>query len=396
MKIIRVLLTLLKQNKMRQVIIGILFTLCFISVKAQGIVQGYIINIEDNKAYLDVTSPKVKVGDVLSVYSDAGYMIHPVTKKKIKKEGSIIADLEVVEVNNEYSVATIYPEEAVKKLKAGMIAQMPELTPEMKDMIEKEQKAIANEIEAASNNPENFTTAEQVIQWHLKSTGLDKMAANPPRSYLLETRETITNKKGKNVSVTHLTRIVDIPTQRVYTKVDIVILKNMVIASSSVISNGVGWVKIGKKKPKQLENENVRGVVESIDIIKNYTCKGVTFTLGGDFVIDGKSCFELESSRSGKSAKSYIDKKTGLLVAKHMVDAYNNTGEHLVGVDTQVKRDLLEEKIIEYRQFGDYLLPSTTQAELDKGKHRKIELLQFIPNYPIDDFQFTKEALTVK
>ena len=69
---------------------------------------------------MDVTSPKVVVGDVLSVYSDAGYIIHPVTKKKIKKEGSIIADLEIIEVNNDYSVATIYPEDAIKKLKLGV------------------------------------------------------------------------------------------------------------------------------------------------------------------------------------------------------------------------------------------------------------------------------------
>lgn len=384
---------------MRRIIIVIIAVVICVTVKAQGVIQGYVINIEDGKAYLDVTSPKVIVGDVLSVYSDAGYIIHPVTKKKIKKEGSIIADLEVVEVNNEYSVATIYPEEAIKKLKTGMVAQMPELTPEMKVAIEKEQEAIseaqANEIEAASNDPENFTTAEQVVQWHLKSTGLDKMAANPPRSYLIETRETFTNKKGKNTYVARVTRIVDIPTQRVYTKADITMLKNMKMSFSSVVNNGTGWVKVGKKKNKQLTNENVRGIIESIDIIKNYTCKGGTITLCGDFVIDGKSCFELESRHSGKSTKSYIDKKTGLLVAKHMVGAYNNTAEYIVGIDTQVIRSLLEEKIIEHRQFGDYLLPSTTQAELDKGRHRKIELLQFIPDYPINDSQFTKETLNV-
>ena len=65
-----------------------LLAIFIVMAKAQQVIQGYIISIEDNKVYLDVTSPKVVVGDVLSVYSDAGYIIHPVTKKKIKKEGS--------------------------------------------------------------------------------------------------------------------------------------------------------------------------------------------------------------------------------------------------------------------------------------------------------------------
>lgn len=379
---------------MRQIIIVTLLTILCVMAKAQGVIQGYVINIEDGKAYLDVTSPKVVVGDVLSVYSDAGYIIHPVTKKKIKKEGSIIADLEVVEVNNEYSVATIYPEEAIKKLKTGMVAQMPELTPEMKEAIKKEQEAIseaqANEIEAASNNPENFTTAEQVVQWHLKSTGLDKMAANPPRSYLIETKVTTINKKGKEASVAHLTRIVDISTQRVYTKADVTLSKIKVTASS-VVSNGIGWVKEGKKKPKQLDNDKVRTLIESLDIIKDFTCKGYTYTLGGDLVVDGKSCFYLDFNYPGKNtgAKSYIDKKTGLLVATRKVSNFTK----IKILSAKVEEYSMLEKVLGYSQYGDYLLPSITQGELDNGFHVKTEILQFVPNYPINDSQFTKEAL---
>lgn len=375
---------------MRQIIIGILFSICFISIKGQGIIQGYIINIEDNKAYLDVTSPKVNVGDVLSVYSDAGYMIHPVTKKKIKKEGSIIADLEVIEVNNEYSVATIYPEEAIKKLKVGMIAQMPELTAEMKEMMAKEQEEEqAREMDAVSNNPENFTTAEQVLQWYLKSTGLDKMAANPPRSYLIETEMTTTNKKGKKESVIHTIRIVDIPSSRVYTKADVTLfaLKNMQVSSSSVVNNGIGWLKVGKKKNKQLDNDKVKDIINSIDIIKNFTCQGYTCTLCGEVLVDGKSCFELEFNNN---VRSCIDKNTGLLVAKSSVGEFAKIGI----LRTKVEKSPAVEKIIDYRQFGDYMLPSIKQTELENGFQVKTEILQFIPNYPVNDSYFTKEALS--
>ena len=73
---------------MRKIIILILLAIFIVVAKAQQVIQGYVISIEDNKAYLDVTSPKIAVGNVLSVYSDAGYIIHPVTKKKIKKEES--------------------------------------------------------------------------------------------------------------------------------------------------------------------------------------------------------------------------------------------------------------------------------------------------------------------
>ena len=55
---------------MRKTIILMLLAIFIVMAKAQQVIQGYIISIEDNKVYLDVTSPKVVVGDVLSVYSD--------------------------------------------------------------------------------------------------------------------------------------------------------------------------------------------------------------------------------------------------------------------------------------------------------------------------------------
>lgn len=381
---------------MRQIIIGILFSICFISIKGQGIIQGYIINIEDNKAYLDVTSPKVNVGDVLSVYSDAGYMIHPVTKKKIKKEGSIIADLEVIEVNNEYSVATIYPEEAIKKLKVGMIAQMPELTAEMKEMMAKErEEEQAREMEAVSDNPENFTTAEQVLQWHLKSTGLDKVAANPPRSYLIEFMETVTNKKGKIKFTMHVTRIVDIPTKRIYIKVESASFKAF-SPIVTVVANGIGRVKMGKLKERKIKEKKIIELVENIDIVKEYIYNtDVICTLCENEIIDGKSCIGIEINHIGRedNVKSYIDKETGLLVLKCKYDYYTHIEDH-IHFSVRPRRIQIEEKVTEYRQFGDYLLPSVMQAELKRGDYRKTEILQFIPNYPVNDSYFTKEALS--
>lgn len=385
---------------MRQIIIGILFSICFISTKGQGIIQGYIIDIEENKAYLDVTSPKVNVGDVLSVYSDAGYMIHPVSKKKIKKEGSIIADLEVIEVNNEYSVATIYPEEAIKKLKVGMTAQMPELTIEMKEMMAKEQKTVSeiqeDDIETVPIiNTQNFINAQQVIQWHLKSTNLEKLAINPPQSYLIEFIETVTNKKGKNKFTMHVTRIVDIPTKRIYTKVESAPFKGL-SPIVTVVANGIGWVKMGKLKAIKIKEKKIIELVENIDIVKEYIYNtDVICTLCGNEIIDGKSCIGIEINHIGRkdNVKSYIDKETGQLVLKCKFDYYTHIEDH-THFSVRPKRIQIEEKVTEYGQFGDYLLPSVMQAKLKRGDYRKTEILQFIPNYPVNDSYFAKEALS--
>ena len=210
------------------------------------------------------------------------------------------------------------------------------------------------------------------------------MAANPPRSYLIETKATTINKKGKTVSVTHITRIVDIMSSSVYTKADVtlvVALKNLEVSSSSVVSNGIGWLKEGKKKAKPLDNYRI------IDIIKDFTCKGYTCTLYGDLVVDGKSCFELVFSNN---VKSCIDKNTGLIVAKSSVGEFRKIGI----LSTKVEKSLAMEKVIAYRQFGDYMLPSMTQTELDNGFLVKTEILQFVSNYPVKDSQFTKEALS--
>lgn len=51
---------------------------------AQHEVKGYIIGLEADKIYLDLTSPKVKVGDKITILSNKEFFVHPVTKQKIE------------------------------------------------------------------------------------------------------------------------------------------------------------------------------------------------------------------------------------------------------------------------------------------------------------------------
>ena len=60
----------------------LLFNCTFICAQKN---KGYIINIEGEKIYVDLTSPVISVGDELGVYVAGGYMTHPVTKQRVKK-----------------------------------------------------------------------------------------------------------------------------------------------------------------------------------------------------------------------------------------------------------------------------------------------------------------------
>ena len=82
--------------------------------------SGYIISIDKNLIYLDLTSSNTTLGSSFSVIEEGEFFTHPITGKKIKKKNKILASLEITEVNNEYSVARAYPAEAVTFLKKGM------------------------------------------------------------------------------------------------------------------------------------------------------------------------------------------------------------------------------------------------------------------------------------
>jgi curli biogenesis system outer membrane secretion channel CsgG len=80
---------------------------------------GYILDIRDNKIYLDLKSPEVAVGDKLQVIKEGGYFTHPVTGEKIKEDDETVALLEIIEARTNYSIATAYPEDAISKLQKG-------------------------------------------------------------------------------------------------------------------------------------------------------------------------------------------------------------------------------------------------------------------------------------
>ncbi len=66
------------------------------TIQAQNEAVGYVISVEGEKVYIDLAAGKVKPGDKVAVYSKEGYFIHPVTKKRLKREPSQVASLEVV------------------------------------------------------------------------------------------------------------------------------------------------------------------------------------------------------------------------------------------------------------------------------------------------------------
>ena len=96
--------------------IGCLFTIALGYGQTQ---QGYIIKVEVDKIYLDLHAPDVKVSDVVSVYSEDGYITHPVTNQKIKTEGELIGRIEITSVYETYSIGKILPGVS-KALKEGM------------------------------------------------------------------------------------------------------------------------------------------------------------------------------------------------------------------------------------------------------------------------------------
>ena len=75
------------------------------------------------KVYIDLAAGTVKPGDKVAVYSKEGYFIHPVTKKRLKREPSQVASLEVVKVYTDYSLAKAVPAQSLSKVEVGMSVQ---------------------------------------------------------------------------------------------------------------------------------------------------------------------------------------------------------------------------------------------------------------------------------
>lgn len=103
----------------------ILFMFLFISMSDYVVSQqnpGYVIQVEGDNVYLDVNSKnsKIKPGDNLEVVKEGGYIIHPVTKEKIKKKDETISNLKISEINDEYSIAKAYPRNSIGNIVPGM------------------------------------------------------------------------------------------------------------------------------------------------------------------------------------------------------------------------------------------------------------------------------------
>lgn len=81
---------------------------------------GYIISIDKDLIYLDLTASNTSLGSTFSVIEEGEFFTHPITGKKIKKKNKILASLEITEVNDDYSVAKAYPASAVNFLEKGM------------------------------------------------------------------------------------------------------------------------------------------------------------------------------------------------------------------------------------------------------------------------------------
>ena len=93
------------------------------TIQAQNEAAGYVISVEGEKVYIDLAAGKVKPGDKVAVYSKEGYFIHPVTKKRLKREPSQVASLEVVKVYTDYSLAKAVPAQSLSKVEVGMSVQ---------------------------------------------------------------------------------------------------------------------------------------------------------------------------------------------------------------------------------------------------------------------------------
>lgn len=104
-----------------RIIYSLLFMLfCYGYAWGQTTNKGCIISIEDGTVNVDLTRAQVKVGDCIEVVESGGYMTHPDTGRRIKKEDRVVGTLEISQTYDEYSVATTQDVSLLTKLKEGM------------------------------------------------------------------------------------------------------------------------------------------------------------------------------------------------------------------------------------------------------------------------------------
>lgn len=354
---------------MKKILFLSLFLLgIFSNILGQSSTQGYIIAIEGEHIFIDLKAPNVSVGNILSAFANGEYMIHPVTKKKIKKEDELLAQMRILEIQDGYSVATAIPKDAISKLKPGMKVQLSEISEQIDNQ-------ITDVIPTSPNN--KVSSADDIIKRYLKVTGLCKLDTKDfAQTYLMKTRLVFNNTKGKTIIREAMT-IASPNTKQMYR------LASLEKAQVALIINGVtGWSKVkfsnkllGSRivtmKPKDVNN-----ALTNIDWLSYISCNEnvYTYALTETHIRNGITYMgvELTDKQNGKKILVYFDEKTGLIAFRK--DNKNNY-----------------EEIQEYRKYGDYMLPAVVESTTENIKV-KIELLQFMP-YSLEGIRFTKEFL---
>ena len=97
----------------------VLITFLTLNCHSQEIKYAYVLEIRENKVYLDLKSGDVNIGNKLQIVREGGFFIHPVTGEKIKEDDEVIAILEIIDARSNYSIASIYPSEAIFKIEKG-------------------------------------------------------------------------------------------------------------------------------------------------------------------------------------------------------------------------------------------------------------------------------------
>ena len=102
--------------------VWLLIAFLFVCLHGQGqnVTEGYIISIEKDAVCIDLNEKQVVPGDRFDVYKAGGYMTHPVSGKRIRKNDALIGSLEVGETYAEYSVARPQNPSLLKLLEVGM------------------------------------------------------------------------------------------------------------------------------------------------------------------------------------------------------------------------------------------------------------------------------------
>lgn len=104
-------------------ILSLLLLLGSVAVMGQT-TKGCIISIENEVVNVDLTNAQVKAGDCLDVIVSGGYMTHPITGRRVRKEDRILCKLEVGDAYSEYSVARPHDVSSLSQLKPGMTVQI--------------------------------------------------------------------------------------------------------------------------------------------------------------------------------------------------------------------------------------------------------------------------------